>query len=241
MKLQGMSNISTLTFDIPNRTLEVVHSDSHDNIFTALESLKLNTKHVRTELTDAVSEKHGAERQLLYQVLAINFFFFLLEVTTGFISHSMGLVADSLDMLADAIVYGLSLYAIGHSVEKKKSIAKISGYFQITLAILGFTEVLRRYFGFGEIPSFQMMIGISFFALIGNAASLYLLQKSKSKEAHMQASMIFTSNDVIVNIGVIVAGVFVYLTTSNLPDLVVGTAVFILVARGAYRILQLSK
>ncbi|MEW6061753.1 MAG: cation transporter, partial [Bacteroidota bacterium] len=142
---------------------------------------------------------------------------------------------------ADAIVYGLSLYAIGHSIEKKKSVAAISGYFQFMLAGIGFVEVVRRFLGFGEVPTFEMMIGISVFALLGNAASLYLLQKSKSKEAHMQASMIFTSNDVIVNIGVIVAGILVYLTASNLPDLIVGSAVFVLVARGAYRIVQLAK
>jgi Co/Zn/Cd efflux system component len=47
--------------------------------------------------------------------------------------------------------------------------------------------------------------------------------------------------DVIVNLGVIVAGVIVYLTASMLPDLIVGTIVFVLVGRGAYRILQLSK
>lgn len=243
MKLGAFSNISSLHFDIPKRKLEVVHSDSHDGIFAALDSLKFDTKHISTEHIDSVnsSEDHSSERRLLYQVLAINFFFFLVELTTGFISHSMGLVADSLDMLADAIVYGLSLYAIGHTVEKKTSVAKISGYFQFSLAVIGFVEVLRRFLGFGEVPTFEMMIGISFFALIGNATSLYLLQKSKSKEAHMQASMIFTSNDVIVNIGVIVAGGLVYLTTSNLPDLIVGTAVFVLVARGAYRILQLAK
>lgn len=83
------------------------------------------------------------------------------------------------------------------------------------------------------------MIIVSFFALIGNAISLYLLQKSKSKEAHMQASMIFTSNDVIVNIGVMVAGALVYFTSSSLPDLIIGTVVFALVAFGAYRILKL--
>jgi Co/Zn/Cd efflux system component len=84
------------------------------------------------------------------------------------------------------------------------------------------------------------MIVISALALIGNTSCLYLLQRSKSSEAHMRASMIFTSNDVIVNIGVIAAGVFVYLTGSKLPDLTVGAIVFILVGRGAYRILQLS-
>jgi Co/Zn/Cd efflux system component len=38
-----------------------------------------------------------------------------------------------------------------------------------------------------------------------------------AKEAHMKASMIFTSNDVIINAGVILAGVLVLLTQSNTP------------------------
>ena len=151
----------------------------------------------------------------------------------------MGLVADSLDMLADAIVYGLALFVVGKAAGHKRKIARISGYFQLLLAIFGFVEVIRRFLGLGEEPDFKMMIGISLFALIGNALSLYLLQKSKSKEAHMQASMIFTSNDVIVNIGVAAAGALVYFTSSNLPDLIIGTIVFALVAFGAYRILKL--
>lgn len=124
---------------------------------------------------------------------------------------------------------------------RKKHIAGAGGYFQLMLALLGFAEVLRRFLGYGDMPDFQMMIVISLLALAGNATSLYLLQKSKSKEAHMQASMIFTSTDVIVNIGVIVAGIMVYLTKSKLPDLLIGTIVFILVTNGDYRILKLSK
>ena len=68
-----------------------------------------------------------------------------------------------------------------------------------------------------------------------------LLQKSKSREAHMQASMIFTANDVLVNLGVIAAGVLTLLSHSKYPDLVVGTLVFLLVGRGALNILKLSK
>jgi Co/Zn/Cd efflux system component len=144
-------------------------------------------------------------------------------------------------MLADSIVYGLSLFAVGGTATRKKNIAGVAGYFQIALAILGFMEVIRRFTGQGEAPDFHTMIAISLLALAGNASCFYLLQKSKSKEAHMQASMIFTSTDVIVNLGVITAGVLVYLTGSKIPDLVIGTIVFILVGRGAYRILQLSK
>jgi len=243
MKSEGLTNIEFLEFDIPGRTLEVYHTDSYDNLFAALDSLQLDTKVVSSEPTDMVSirDSHRQERQVLWQVLAINFFFFALEMLTGFIAGSMGLVADSLDMLADSIVYGLSLFAVGGTVSRKKNIAGVAGYFQLVLALLGFVEVIRRFVGYGETPDFRLMIIISLLALVGNAICLYLLQKSKSQEAHMQASKIFTSNDVIVNLGVIVAGVIVYLTASKLPDLTVGTIVFVLVGRGAYRILQLSK
>ena len=243
MKLEGLTNIESLEFDLPGRTLEVCHTDGYDNLLTALNSLDLDTKVVSSEPTEAVRIKGSQrqERRVLWQVLAINFFFFALEILTGFIACSMGLVGDSLDMLADSIVYALSLFAVGGTVARKKRIAGAAGYFQLALAVLGFAEVIRRFVGHGETPDFQLMIIISLLALVGNAICLYLLQKSKSQEAHMQASMIFTSNDVIVNLGVIVAGIIVYLTASNLPDLIVGTIVFILVGRGAYRILQLSK
>lgn len=244
MKLADLTNIDQLEFDIPNRQLIVFHSGGHDQIFQRLDTLKFDTSLIDSVLADKfalAADNTDRERNLLWQVLAINFFFFALELTTGFISSSMGLVADSLDMLADSIVYGLALFAVGGTVKRKRSIAKSAGYFQLTLAVFGFIEVIRRFVEPETVPTFQTMIIISFFALIGNGLCLYLLQKSNSKEAHMQASMIFTSNDVIVNLGVIVAGGLVYLTNSLYPDLIVGTVVFIIVGQGAFKILRLSK
>lgn len=242
MKLDGEQFVK-LDFDISNRNLYVYHDGDITSIFNAVSDLNLGASLVSTLESEIsfIDADHSKEKKLLWTVLLINFSLFVLEFITGFFSGSMGLVADSLDMLADAIVYGLSLYAVGHVAAKKKRVAKISGYFQIALALFGIIEVIRRFFGFEEVPVFQTMIGISLFALVGNTVSLYLLQKSKSKEAHMQASMIFTSNDVIVNIGVIVAGILVYFTNSKFPDLIVGSIVFLLVAKGAIRILKLSK
>jgi len=244
MKLADLTNINSLDFDIPNKQLTVLHSDNSDQIFQRLDHLKFDTS-----IIESVSEDHNEietdstdrERKLLWQVLAINFFFFVLELATGFISNSMGLVADSLDMLADSIVYGLALFAVGGTMTRKKNIVKSAGYFQLTLLLFGLIEVIRRFIGLEEVPVFQTMIIISILALIGNGLCLYLLQKSKSKEAHMRASMIFTSNDVIVNLGVIVAGGLVYMTNSKYPDLIVGTIVFIIVGQGAFKILRLSK
>ncbi len=242
MKLDGLTNINSLDFDIANRQLTVFHTDNYDQIFQRLDDLKFDTSLVNSVAADSYeSGNTNKERKLLWQVLAINFLFFALELTTGFISNSMALVADSLDMLADSIVYGLAVFAVGGTMARKKNIAKSAGYFQLTLAVFGFSEVIRRFVADETVPAFQTMIIISILALIGNGLCLYLLQKSKSKEAHIQASMIFTSNDVIANLGVIAAGILVYLTNSNYPDLIVGTIVFFIVGKGAFRILKLSK
>lgn len=243
LKLQGYEQIEKLEFDIPNRKLKVFHNGQKDQILSALESLDLDTTLVSTEEIEALLEiePHGKERKLLWTVLIINVSFFAIEIITGLIANSMGLVADSLDMLADGIVYGLALLAVGGTVAKKKNIAKFAGYFQIVLALIGFTVVVRRFIGIVKMPDFQTMVIVSIFALIANVICLYLLQKGKSKEAHMQASMIFTSNDVIINTGVITAGLLVNWLNSSYPDLIIGAIVFIIVARGAYRILQLAK
>ncbi len=241
MKLEESEGIQHLAFDIPGRRLTVYHSVSAAEIETAILSLNLGGKLLKTEPTTASTfQADTQQRKLLWTVLAINFAFFLIEMTTGLISQSMGLVADSLDMLADAFVYGMALFAVGAASTKKKQIAHLAGYLQMALALVGFTEVLRRISGAGELPHYGTMIGVSVLALIANGLCLYLLQKSKSKEElHMKASMIFTSNDVIINLGVITAGLLVHWTHSNLPDLLIGTIVFLLVMRGALRILKL--
>jgi Co/Zn/Cd efflux system component len=243
MKLDGISSIANLDFDIPNRKLTIFHNGRIDQIEKSLIELNLGGTKISTEQTDQTNFKENTnQKKLLWTVLGINFAFFVIEMTTGLISKSMGLVADSLDMLADSFVYGISLFAVGGTLTRKKRIAKLAGYFQITLAIIGFVEVLRRFFGAEKLPDFSTMIIVSIFALIANGICLYLLQKSKSKEeAHMKASMIFTSNDVIINLGVITAGLLVKWLDSNKPDLIIGTIVFGLVIQGAIRILKLGK
>ncbi|MBR8536732.1 cation transporter [Carboxylicivirga sediminis] len=244
MKLDGLPVIKKLDFDIENRNLTVFHSEEDKEILSRLESLNFGAKLTETGSIDEdviEIESSDVQSKLLWSVLIINFVFFIIEMTTGLISKSMGLVADSLDMLADSFVYGLSLWAVGSTVLRKKKVARWSGYFQLTLALLGIIEVIRRFIGSEAMPDYRIMIGVSILALIANGICLYLLQKSKSKEAHMKASMIFTSNDVIINAGVILAGVLVLLTQSKYPDLIIGSIVFLIVVKGAFRILKLGK
>lgn len=247
MKLDGEPNILKLDFNLPLRKLTVYHKGDSDAIANSLRELNFGS-----QLSESVQIEGSfpddtqlvtarKERNMLWAVLLINAGAFVLEMIAGLIARSMGLIADSLDMLADAFVYSLSLYAVGRAIGAKKKIAEISGYLQLSLAVMGMVEVLRRFLGQEQAPDFGLMIAISVIALTANALSLYLIQQAKSTEAHMQASYIFTSNDVIVNIGVIVAGVLVYFTASKIPDLIIGAIVFVVVARGAFRILKLAK
>jgi Co/Zn/Cd efflux system component len=243
MKLADYQEVRHLAVDISARSVAVTHTGDSPTIEQAMRELNLGASLVSREQVDEIEPDAGDEhqRKLLIIVLLINFTLFVLEMATGFIAQSMGLVADSLDMLADAIVYGLSLYAVGKAVTQKKRVAKMSGYFQLALAIFGVVEVVRRFLGAGDEPSFTLMIVISLIALAGNVASLIVLRRTQSQDANIKASQIFTSNDVLVNIGVIIAGVLVFFTGSKIPDLVVGAGVFCLVGYGAFRILQLSK
>lgn len=243
MKLDGLPGLLHLEFDIPHRKLSVFHEGHIDLIESSVMDLNLGGRLLSSqEAAPQDFSEAASQSKLLWSVLSINFAFFVIEMTTGLLSQSMGLIADSLDMLSDSFVYGISLFAVGGSLARKKGIATTAGCFQLILACIGFMEVLRRFWGVERMPDHTLMIGISFLALIANALCLVLLQQSKSKEeAHMKASLIFTSNDVIINIGVIVAGACVLWLQSNLPDLIIGSLVFVLVLQGAVRILKLGK
>lgn len=248
MQLADHADVLGLSFDLGQRTLVVISNGDGKAVEDSLRALNLGARLIETNLIEDVAleadKRDGEEerqRSLLVIVLFINAGLFVLEMGIGLFAGSMGLVADSLDMLADAFVYGLSICAVGKAARRKLSVARVSGYLQLLLALFGMFEVLRRFLGGAEAPDFWLMIAISLVALAGNAASLLVLQRAQSQEAHFQASWIFTTNDVIVNLGVIAAGVLVFATGSAVPDLMIGTIVFVLVARGALRILAIAK
>ncbi|CAA0234252.1 Cation efflux system protein. Putative heavy metal transport protein [Tenacibaculum maritimum] len=243
LKLADITEVAHVSFDLPNRELAVYHHGAVTPIEKAIFELNLDGRKIATIQSNLINfNENASQKKLLWTVLIINFSFFIVEMVTGFFSKSIGLVADSLDMLADSFVYGISLLAVGTTLLQKKQVAKIAGYIQILLATIGFFEVVKRFFILEKLPDVSIMISISILALAANGICLYILQKSKNKEeAHIKASMIFTSNDVIINLGVIIAGLLVDWLHSNKPDLIIGAIVFILVIQGAFRILKLSK
>jgi Co/Zn/Cd efflux system component len=243
MKMAGVSAVKRLVFDLEGRNLTVYHDGELEAVKTTLGSLHFGEKLLESIVYNGMPplENDALDKKLLWTVLIINFSVFAVEIVFGLIAHSMGLVADAMDELSDAIIYALSLYAISGTILVKKRIARISGAFQLLLAVFGFVEVCRRFIGIEPVPNFVFMIIFSCIALAGNTASMILLNKSKTNEVHIKSSKIFTSNDVIVNIGVIVAAVLVSLLQTKIPDLVIGAVVLLFVLRGAIAIFKLSK
>lgn len=176
------------------------------------------------------------ERRVLIILLLINAFMFLTEIGMGVFSESMGLVADSLDMLADAAVYGIGLYAVGKSKRLKISAALISGIFQIVLAMGVAAEIIRRVI-WGSEPEPIYIVVVSILALLANVVCLILISKHREGEVHMRASWVFSKNDVIANVGVILSGCLVYVFSSRWPDLVIGAIIVAVVLRGGVVIL----
>ena len=257
MVLAGVPGVASLTFDLGARQLEAVHSGPAAGILGALEPLGMGAA---LDSTDPVarsvagsSAEHpagdepgaepgvapgAAQRRALWAVLGINLAMFVVELAAGLWAGSTGLLADSLDMLADASVYSIALIAVGRGRAGQRRAARTSGWLQLGLAALVLVEVARRAVG-GSEPLDVAMVAVGLLALAANVTCLALLAGHRRGEAHMRASWIFTTNDVLANLGVIVAGGLVWLTGSALPDLVIGTLIALLVASGAWRILRL--
>jgi len=176
------------------------------------------------------------ERRTLWTLLAINGAMFLIEAVTGYVADAAGLVADSLDMLADASVYAIVLLAVGRSLRLQARAATVSGVLQIALGVGAMLDVARR-FVYGSEPVSALMIGMGLVALAANVTCLILIAKHREGGVHMRASFIFSANDVIANVGVIVSGVLVSVLDSRLPDLVAGAAIAVVVVRGGLEIL----
>ncbi len=239
--LSDIDGIQRVSVDLDQRDVVIDHDTSPDAIGTALDALRLGASHVDDTSKLALPSNERRERGALIFALAVNAAFFVGEFTVGVISRSVGLIADALDMGADAGVYALSLIAVGTATARKKRLARTSGFVQLGLAAMGLVEVIRRFFADAELPDPGSMIVMSLLAFAGNVATLLVLQRARSSEVHIQASWIFTANDLKVNLLVIGAAIGVIVTDSQIPDLVAGGIIFTVVANGARRILNISR
>ena len=244
LALDGIEDVADLSCDLARRRVRVLHHGEVAPIDAKLATLGLGAQLIETSDAlpgaAAIPDPTGPAREArtLKLLLGINAAMFVLEIATALVARSAGLLADSLDMFADAAVYGLALYAVGRSAHAKLRTAHLAGWLQAALATLALVEVARR-FVHGSAPESPLMMAMAVLALVANAACLWLVMKHKDGGAHMKASVIFSGSDVLANLGVIAAGALVAVTGSRYPDLVIGGVIGAVVLLGAWRILRL--
>lgn len=181
--------------------------------------------------------RNAAERRTLWWVLFINLSQVVLAGVVGVIADSTGLLGAALDNLGDAAVYIVSLYAVGRSVAAKVRAARLSGVLLILLSVGLLFEVVRRYLGGSEPIGLAMIIT----ALVNagtNLLNLKLLRSHRKEGVHLKASWIFTTNDMLANLGIVLSGVAVMIFESPLPDLLIGLVVVGVVLKGGWDILR---
>ena len=235
----------TMSFDIPNRKVVICHSEDPNKVLAKLEPLNFGASIQSSRSVNSApiqvqdKEETARERQVLIWLLALNGAMFFVEIVAGWLAQSAGLMADALDMFADAAVYAVALYAVGKAASDKLSAAKLAGVVELFLAAGAFWRVGYQIYT-GAEPEANTMIWISVLALAVNVTCLLLISKRRNDGDHMRASYIFSANDVLANLGVIIAGVLVAWFNSPIPDWISGLAIGCLVLSGAIRILRLK-
>ncbi|MDE2163278.1 MAG: cation transporter [Alphaproteobacteria bacterium] len=184
-----------------------------------------------------VEARQAGQRRTLRIALALNVTMFAVGIVAGIVAQSSGLIADALDMLADASAYAIALMAIKRSGLFKARAATWSGTVLLILGAGVLLDAGRRGF-FGSSPQSIVMIAVATMSLLVNATVLYLLSKQQEKkEVHLRATYIFTRADVVANLAVILSGAILLATGYRYVDLAIGAAIGIYVIREALEIL----
>jgi cation diffusion facilitator family transporter len=178
-----------------------------------------------------------AQQRVLRIALALNATMFIVGLIAGLVGQSSSLIADALDMLADASAYAIALGALRRSARFKAGAATVSGSLLLLLGVLVLLDVGRRAL-LGSEPGSLVMMAVAFVSLLVNASVLRMLGRYREGEVHLRATWIFTRADVIANVGVMFSGLLILLTGSRFPDLIVGGAIGIYVIKEAFEILS---
>lgn len=191
-------------------------------------------------LVDACCEVrpvHVRQRRVLQVVLGINAAMFLVGLAAGLIAHSTALLADSMDMLGDALVYGFSLYVIGRVPAWQARAALVKGTVMAAFGAGVLAEVATK-LARGVTPEAGIMSTVAFAALLANAAVLLLLWRHRSDDINMRSAWLCSRNDVMANAAVLLAALGVAATGSPWPDILVGLAIAALFGASALVVIR---
>lgn len=176
-------------------------------------------------------ENVNAPRRSLLIALILNLGLTALLLIAGLFAQSTALIANALDNGSDAAVYGISLYAVNRDERWKIRAAQLSGVMLLVLSVGVLLEAVRRFFS-GTQPVGSIMMIMSVFATVVNVLCLKLLSRHRHGGVDLRAAWTFSVNDLVSNLGVLLAGVLVAVVGRPWPDLVIAGAISMVAAKG---------
>ena len=185
-----------------------------------------------TETSCEIDKLREKQSKTLLIVLAINCVMFVVEFSAGFIASSTALMADSLDMLGDAFVYGFSLYVVAKEDDWKARAAYAKSAVMFMFGVFVLFQVGAKLV-YVEVPQYEIMGSVGILALVANSICLYLLTRHREDDVNMRSVWLCSRNDIIANVSVLIAGAGVLLTASHWPDVLVGLGIAVLFIRSS--------
>lgn len=184
---------------------------------------------------DALRVRQGS---VLKMVLGINAGMFLVEIVAGLLAASTALLGDSLDMLGDTLVYGLSLYVIARSEKWRASAALLKGAVMGAFGIGVLADALYKTVFSPAVPAAEIIGAVGLLALLANTACFILLRRHAQDDLNMRSTWLCSRNDVIANVAVLLAGGGVWITRSPWPDILVGSVIAALFLGSAWQVMR---
>jgi Co/Zn/Cd efflux system component len=177
------------------------------------------------------------QSSVLKIVLGINAVMFVIELTTGLLASSVSLIADSLDMLGDALVYGFSIYVVARGAKMKAKAALLKGGIMAAFGLFVFGQAIYKII-VPHLPVYETIGVIGLLALAANSLCLLLLWRHRTDDINMSSVWLCSRNDIIANVSVLCAAVGVWITSSGWPDILVGLALAALFLRSSVFVLR---
>ncbi|MGE4233364.1 MAG: cation transporter [Bacteriovoracia bacterium] len=189
---------------------------------------------------DDVNKVLIEHKSTLWAVLLINLAMFFVEGISSYFAQSTALLADSLDMLSDAAIYGVTFYAIGKGPIVEAKVSLLKGTMMGVLGVAVLIQALLRFFS-TEVPVAETISVVSTLALVANLICALLLLRHRNDNLNMRSVWLCTRNDVLANIGVLCASGLVFWFQSRIPDLVVGVVIALMVIKSATSVVAESR
>ena len=187
-----------------------------------------------------LTEATPTYKRALWAVTALNVGYGIIEIGGGYLAGSQGLKADALDFLGDGTITLLALLAIGWGHTWRARAALLQGVFLAVLGVGVLATTIYRVFVL-QVPETELMGLFGIGALLINIVCAAILLRHRTGDANVQAVWLFSRNDAIGNAAVIVAALFVWLTATSWPDLIVAAAIAALFLQSAWKIINSAR